>query len=55
MGTMGFARTGCAQELKAVGSRAAALPLAFTTHWGNDKPHGGKGINRLGLGEDPHC
>lgn len=43
-----------AQELKAVGSRAAAVPLALTMLWGNDQPHGGKGINRLGLREDSH-
>lgn len=43
-----------AQELKAFDSRAAALPLALTMHWGNDKPRGGKGINRLGLGEESH-
>lgn len=34
-----------AQKPKAVGSRAAALPLDLTTHQGNERPHGGKGIN----------
>lgn len=40
------ARTGLpAQKLKTVGCRAAASILALTLHWGNKRPHKGKGIN----------
>jgi len=39
-----------AQKLKAVGGAAAASSLTLATHRGNDRPHGGKGMN-TGWGE----